>query len=50
VYTHRITYLQTIPHLGQVRAGFRTVADAVEMHVAALAKRHDVALIMVEEI
>ena len=48
MYTHRITYTRNIRHIGEVSCSFRTVADAVDLHMAALAKQGDVSMIVVE--
>ena len=48
MYTHRITYTRQVRHIGAISCNFRTVADAVEIHLAALAKQRDVSMVVVE--
>jgi len=50
MYTHRITYTRQLPHLGPVACSFRTVADAVAVHVIALSKQREVFMVKVEEL
>jgi len=37
LYTHRVTYVQNVPGLGDLPHGFNTTDDAVELHRASLA-------------
>jgi hypothetical protein len=50
MYTHRITFTRNHPTLGAVQCSFRTMADAVARHLAALAGQPDVGMVMAEEL
>ena len=48
MYTHRITFTTRHATLGDLLHSFRTTADAVDLHLAALAHRRDVTMYCVE--
>ena len=50
MYTHKISYTRQHPTLGPVLCSFRTMADAVARHLAALAGQPDVGMVMAEEL